>query len=61
MDLIDEIRKEMKLAVLFISHNLNLITQRCDRVMVMYAGQVMEEATSELLLKIPGIRIQWVL
>jgi len=53
MDLIEELRREFNLSVILISHNLNLVVQRCDRVMVMYAGQVMEEANSERILQNP--------
>ena len=53
MDLIEELRSDFNLSVILISHSLNLIVQRCDRVMVMYAGQVMEEASSERILKNP--------
>jgi ABC-type dipeptide/oligopeptide/nickel transport system ATPase component len=49
MDLIEEMRREKNLAVFFISHNLNLVIERCDRIMVMYAGNIMEEADSETL------------
>jgi oligopeptide/dipeptide ABC transporter ATP-binding protein len=53
MDLIEEMRRERSLAVLFISHNLNLVVERCDRIMVMYAGNIMEEADSETLIANP--------
>ena len=42
MDLLDRIREEFGIAVLFISHNLELVAEICTRVTVMYAGRVVE-------------------
>ena len=42
LELIDELIQRRGMALLLISHNLNLVASFCDRVMVMYAGQVME-------------------
>jgi oligopeptide/dipeptide ABC transporter ATP-binding protein len=42
MDLIDRIRREFGIAVLFISHNLELVAEIADRVTVMYAGRAVE-------------------
>jgi len=44
MALLQRLRKDLGLAVLFITHNLDLIAELCDRVVVMYGGAVMEEA-----------------
>ncbi len=44
MELIEDLRKEFSTAVLMITHNLNLIAQYADRVAVMYAGRIVEEA-----------------
>ncbi|MFO1325982.1 MAG: ABC transporter ATP-binding protein [Rubrivivax sp.] len=40
--LLDELVAEQGLALLFISHDLNLVRAFCDRVLVLYAGRVME-------------------
>jgi peptide/nickel transport system ATP-binding protein len=49
LDLIDTLRRENGTAVLFITHDLGLVAQHADRVMVMYAGRVVEErAAAEL-------------
>ncbi|ROR99991.1 peptide/nickel transport system ATP-binding protein [Sinobacterium caligoides] len=42
--LIVELQRERELAVIFITHDLGVIAQLCDRVMVMYAGRVVETA-----------------
>ena len=40
-------------SVLIISHNLGVIAQVCDRVYVMYAGQIVEQADTDVLFKRP--------
>ena len=42
MAIIDELRHEFGLAMLFITHDIELATAVCDRTAVMYAGQIME-------------------
>ena len=44
LDLLDELRREFKMAILYISHNLGVIARICDRVGVMYAGELVEQA-----------------
>lgn len=53
MELIVQLQEEMKLSVLFISHDLNVIYQMCDRVMVMKGGQILEEGETEELFENP--------
>ena len=49
LDLIDDLRQRLKMAVILITHDMGVIAGRTDRVVVMYAGQIVEEAeTSEL-------------
>ncbi len=49
LDLVSELRRETGTSVLFISHNLGVIRNMCDRVGVLYAGALVEEGpTSEL-------------
>ena len=45
LDLVNDLKREFDSAVLFISHNLGIIAQVCDRVAVMYAGEVVETGT----------------
>jgi peptide/nickel transport system ATP-binding protein len=42
LELIKELRHDYETAVLFISHHLGVVAQLCDRVLVMYAGSVVE-------------------
>jgi peptide/nickel transport system ATP-binding protein len=52
LDLISELRDKYGTAQIFISHNLGVIAAVCDRVGVMYAGELIEEApTRELFAK----------
>jgi len=49
MAILDELRREYGLAMLFITHDLELAAAICDRTAVMYAGQIVEVRKSELL------------
>ena len=49
LNLIDELRDRLKMAVIMITHDLGVIAARSDRVMVMYAGKIIESATTEEL------------
>ena len=47
MDLLDEIKKELKTTVLLISHDLALVSNYADYVSVMYSGHIVEEAPAK--------------
>jgi peptide/nickel transport system ATP-binding protein len=53
LNLFNSLRKEHNMALLFISHDLGVIGQLCDRIAVMYAGRIVEEATANDLLTNP--------
>jgi peptide/nickel transport system ATP-binding protein/oligopeptide transport system ATP-binding protein len=53
VDLLNDLRARLGLTVLFISHNLDLVAEICDRVVVMYAGRVVEAAGAEDLFTQP--------
>jgi oligopeptide/dipeptide ABC transporter ATP-binding protein len=52
--LIKQLRSEFDGAILFVSHNLGLIAQICDEVVVMYAGEVVEHAEIRQLFHAPS-------
>jgi peptide/nickel transport system ATP-binding protein len=45
LDLVRELRQRHNSAILFISHNLGTVVRVCDRIGVMYAGELVEEGT----------------
>lgn len=53
MDFLEEMRQDNGPSILLISHNLNLVAERSDRIMVMYASQIMELAKSYNLTESP--------
>ena len=53
LDLIAELRSELGMAVLLITHDLGIVAQNVGRVVVMYAGVAMEEASVEELFANP--------
>ena len=53
LDLVAELKREFDSAILYITHDLGVITKICDRVGVMYAGEFMEQAELRDLFKRP--------
>jgi len=53
LDLIDGLRRESRMALLLVSHDLAVIAGRCDRVIVMYAGLIMESGPVGSVLNAP--------
>lgn len=53
ISLLKSIQKETKMAMLFISHDLSLVSEIADRVLVMYKGNIVESATTEEIFKNP--------
>ena len=54
LELLERLRRELGLAVLLITHDLAVVAETCDRAVVMYAGEVAEEATAAELFSRPG-------
>ena len=52
--LIRRLARESGTAVLLVSHDLGIISQMCDRVLVMYAGRVVEEAAIGTVFRAPA-------
>ena len=54
LELVKEIQQDMGMAILFITHDLGVVADVCDRVVVMYAGQVVEQAPADELFHRPS-------
>ncbi len=53
MELLKELQRENGMAMILITHDIGLVAQMADRVMVMYAGQIIEEAPVKELFQNP--------
>ena len=53
LELLDRLRRELGMAVVLITHDLGIVAGHVDRVVVMYAGQVVESATTAELFAQP--------
>jgi len=53
LELLDDVRKRFNLAVLFITHDLRVAAQVCDRIAVMHKGEVVEEGTTAAVFAAP--------
>jgi len=53
LKLLQELQKELYLAVMLITHDLSVIAEVCDQVGIMYAGKLMEMGSAEALFKRP--------
>ncbi|MFS0655786.1 ABC transporter ATP-binding protein [Bacillus sp. 179-C3.3 HS] len=51
--LLKKLNEEMNTAVLFITHDLGVVRQICKRVMIMYAGRIVEEGTVDRIFQKP--------
>ena len=54
MDLLDRLRRETGTAIVLITHDLGVVAESCDRVVVMYAGRKVEEAATPDLFARPS-------
>jgi oligopeptide/dipeptide ABC transporter ATP-binding protein len=54
LEVLDRLRDSRGMAVLLITHDLGIVAGRADRVAVMYAGQIVEEAPTERLFARPS-------
>jgi oligopeptide/dipeptide ABC transporter ATP-binding protein len=53
LELLDELQREYKMSVLIVSHDFGVIARLADTVAVMYAGEIVEYAPSEIIFKTP--------
>ncbi|MES1926056.1 ABC transporter ATP-binding protein [Salinisphaera sp. T31B1] len=55
LELLASMRDEIGMSILMITHDLGVVAEICDRVVVMYAGQVVERAPAIPLFETPGM------
>jgi len=53
LDLLDRLRRELRLGLIFITHDLGVVAQVADRLAVMYAGRIVEEGPARDVLARP--------
>lgn len=53
IDLIRQIQKKLRMSLILISHDLAVIGQVCDRILVFYAGKIVEQGTLEEIFQTP--------
>lgn len=53
LNLLDRLRREFSMSIVLISHDLGVVSGISDRIVVMYAGRVAEESTTERIIKEP--------
>ena len=58
LELLDEMKARLGMSIMLITHDMGVVAERAQRVVVMYAGKVVEEGSVEALFAHPGIRIR---
>jgi len=53
LDLLERLRRDLGLSLILITHDLSVIAETCDRVLVMYAGRVAEEGPVQRVFTAP--------
>ncbi len=53
LDLLQELKRETQMSILLITHDMSVVAKMCDRVIVMYAGQIVESAPVDELFSAP--------
>lgn len=53
LDLLQQIQRETKTSIILITHDMSVVAKMCDRVIVMYAGQIVEYASVHQLFSSP--------
>ena len=53
LELLDKLRRERNMSVILVTHNLGIVAELADRVEVMYAGRIVEEAAADKLIASP--------
>ncbi|WPK13000.1 ABC transporter ATP-binding protein [Lysinibacillus louembei] len=53
LEILKDLQQKMGMSIIFITHDLGVVSEMCDKVAVMYAGQVIEEGVTEQLFDEP--------
>jgi peptide/nickel transport system ATP-binding protein len=53
LDLLESLQKELGMSILLITHDLGVVAETCDEVIVMYAGRIVERAPTTTLFETP--------
>ena len=53
LKLLKDIQNETGIAIILITHDLSVVAETCDRVTVMYAGRIVEEASVSIVMRTP--------
>ena len=61
LELINVIKRERNLSVIFITHNLGVVANMADKIAVMYAGKIVEHGTAEEIFYEPAHPYTWAL
>lgn len=54
LNLLDDLRRDMKMALILVTHNVGLLSERSDRLAVMYAGEIVEIGPTATVLTRPA-------
>ncbi len=61
LELINKLKKDRNLSIIFITHDLGVVANMADRIAVMYAGKIVETGTSEDVFYSPAHPYTWAL
>ena len=53
LQLLDDLRRDLGMSYIFVSHDLNVVRLLCDRVIVMYLGKIVESGPAEEIFRVP--------
>jgi oligopeptide/dipeptide ABC transporter ATP-binding protein len=54
LKLLSDLRRDLGMSYIFVSHDLNVVRMLCDRVIVMYLGRIVEQASAERMFNHPA-------
>jgi len=58
LKLLRQLQKEFDISAILITHNLGVVAQTCDRLVILYAGRVVEIGTTRQIFKTPNTPIR---